>query len=190
MLYILWGLLNLSAVIGFLIISFYAIKQVRVRYGLFVAFLFLCFFFSFTNKSADIKPSPKRMLSLDFKESAAIQFEDDGLKWFIDKSLTSHYTPAGSKRFVVYKTSLFSVGLRVTYAKDEKSNLLFPVFADPTFEGFRSGIDWKPNRPTVNIDNKKGTIEYQLDGTMKWNLLNMSIYSELKTFKGSVPLSE
>ena len=190
MLYIFWGLLNLLLFAGFLVIAFYGIKQIRIRFGVFVAFVFVCLFFSFMNKPPESDRSKKVMHSLRFNGSSTMQFEEEKSTWHIDDSLASQYELIGSKDVDIYKTILFTIGLNISYGKDVTSNVLVPVYARPNFEGFQSGTKWIPNTPSFQVDEKGQKIQYKIDGIIQWNLLNLTIFSEQKSFTGSFTIND
>lgn len=54
--------------------------------------------------------------------------------------------------------------------------------------GFISGFVWEQtNTPIVKFNND-GIGFYNIDGSLKWNLMGMNIYTESKTFEGSFKL--
>ncbi|RYZ26601.1 MAG: hypothetical protein EOO10_15075 [Chitinophagaceae bacterium] len=191
MLYVFWAILNLFLFAGFVVISYYAIKQLRLKYGLFIAFLFTCMLFSFVNRSADNDSSKRKLHHLNFRNNqTSFSFQNESGTWHIEDSLTRHYDLAGNKDFVVYKTPFFNINLHVQYATDHNTKTTVPVFARSSLSGFLAGCDWEPYPPVVNTDEKGENLEYNVSGSMKWKLMNMEIINSEKTFKGSVKIKD
>ena len=190
MYYILWGLLNLFLSAGFVVISFYAVKQLRVKFGLFVAILFTFMLLSFINQPGD-KKIPQKTHQLTFKNNkSGFSFTEQSGTWHLDDSLTKYYQLSNSKVFTVYKTPLFSVNLHVQLATEPVSKTTVPVYAFATLNGTLAGINWEPHPPLVNVDDKGENLIYSVSGTMQWKLMNTPFFTSGKTFEGSIKLVE
>jgi hypothetical protein len=191
MLYIFWGLLNLFFFAGFFVIAYHAVKQIRIQYGVLVAFVFVCVLCSFITDSGKEENYKRPMHKLEFHGGkSSLQFEENNENWHIPDSAAKRYSLNGGQQFVVHKTLLFTIRLQVMHATEVSSKRITPVYAYSTVEGTLSGVEWEPMAPTININESGTKIEYHLDGIMKWKFLNMIVYSERKTFIGSTDVAK
>jgi hypothetical protein len=51
--------------------------------------------------------------------------------------------------------------------------------------GFVGGIKWKPSDVSV-VETRKGQLRYTVMGTVEWQLLNTTLYTEPKQYEGTV----
>ena len=105
-------------------------------------------------------------------------------------SMTQYYMLKNSDVIVVHKNPLFKISLHVSYGTEVNTGKVEPVYAYTSYEGFHSGVDWNPIAPLVNIDQSGKKIDFEVHGEMKWMLLNLGLYSEGKTFSGSLAISK
>ena len=82
------------------------------------------------------------------------------------------------------KTLISKYSLGISYGKDMQLQNNIPVSANTWTTGFESGTSWKPTSIIINRTNDNQKFEYEVDGTIKWSLLGMRIYSQSKHWKG------
>ena len=187
MLYIFWSLLNLCLAAGFLVICFYAVKLIKIRYGFFITLIFVVGLLSFISTSANDDESKKSLQTLDFHGGrSSMSFHANEATWSIPDTMAKHYVLKGNKKVIIHENSLFKIWLHISYGAEAISGRIEPVHSYTSFEGLHSGVEWKPVSPLVNADESGKKIDYEVNGVMKWKLLNMGIYSEGKNFSGSI----
>ncbi|WP_026897643.1 hypothetical protein [Daejeonella oryzae] len=60
----------------------------------------------------------------------------------------------------------------------------YPLKFNTRTTGFESGTIWRPISIILNRTDDNQKFEFEVDGTIKWNLLGMTIYSQSKNWKG------
>ena len=168
MLYLLWALLNIGL---FIFICFKGSKYFKQKFGTIASIIFVLALLSFVGQSNSDK---------DNKESNSNQIKtwkfnsvdslDKGSNVFIDIDLE--------------KTLISKYSLGISYGKDKQLQNNIPVSANTWTTGFESGTSWKPISIIVNRIDENQKFEYEVDGTIKWSLLGLTIYSQPKTWKG------
>lgn len=112
------------------------------------------------------------------KESHANQIEswqfnnEDSLK-----SMDTYHIGINLEKSLVSKYNL-----GVKYCIDRVSQTIVPVNASSSLSGFISGLNWRPTSVIVNRTNNKKQFEYFVNGVMKWNLLETTIYAQPKNY--------
>ena len=89
----------------------------------------------------------------------------------------------------IHTNPLFKIVLHITYGIDATSKRLSPLYAYTSVEGFHSGVEWEPLSPLINTDNSGTKFEFEVSGNMKWKLMNLGVYSDSKTFSGSITVN-
>ena len=161
MLYLFWALLNIGLFIFFIAICFNATKLIKEKFGVLTCIVFVFGLLSFVVRSNNDK---------DNNEPDTNQIKTWGSNNHIEIELE--------------KTFISKYSLGIEYGRDKQLQNNIPVRANSWTTGFESGTNWKPISIIVNRtdDNKK--FEYEVDGTIRWSLLGMTIYSEPKHWKG------
>lgn len=168
-----WTLLNIAILLYFLFISVKITVLAKKHLGSFAALVFVIGLLSFMSSSA---PDNSTKNSLSVQPSSFVSanglVQDEQLSTKKIKLEGSYFT----KNY-----------LNVHYAK--KLDGSFPISTYAGLEGLVNGIKWK----TWNIDIKKhkngNNFEYTVDGILDWKILGMTVYSQLKTYKGNIVLS-
>jgi len=168
MLFLLWALLNTGL---FIFICFKGSKYFRQKFGPIAAIVFvfgLLAFMGRSNSDKDNKEPHSNLIktwkfnSLDSLEKYSNVFIDIDL----ERTLISKYR------------------LGIGYGKDKQLQNNIPVSANTFTTGFECGTSWKPITIFINRTDNNRKFEYEVYGTIKWNLLGMTIYSQPKHWKG------
>ncbi len=171
MLYLLWALLNIGLSIFFIITCFNATKLIKEKFGVFTSIVFVLGLLSFTGRSNADKdnrePDSGHIKTWNFNSSDTLDKTSNVfIQVDLEKTLISEYT------------------LGIGYGKDKQLQNNIPVSAYISVTGFESGTSWKTTFITVNRTEDNQKFEYLVDGTIKWNLLGTTIYSQPKHWKG------
>ncbi len=171
MLYLLWAILNIGLFIFFIVICFNATRLIKEKFGILTSIVFvfgLLSFFGRSNADKDNKePNSNQIKTWKFASSDSL---DKGSNVFMD--------------FDLEKTLISKYSLGISYGKDKKLQNNIPVSANIQTTGFESGTSWKPISIIINCTDDNQKFEYEVDGTIKWSLLGMTIYSQPKHWKG------
>ena len=171
MLYLLWALLNIGLFIFFIVICFNATKLIKEKLGALTSIVFVFGLLSFigrSNTDTDNKePNSNQIKTWKFNSLDSL---DKGLNFFIDIDLE--------------KTLISKYSLGICYGKDKQLQNNIPTSANTWTTGLESGTNWKPISIFVNRTDDNHKFEYEVDGTIRWSLLGMTIYSQRKNWKG------
>lgn len=191
MLYIFWAVLNFFLAAGFLVIGYRAVKLIRIKYGLFAAVLLLCIGGSFFCNGDKENQTGAPMHSLNFHDGrSSLQFPENAATWHIPDGTAKDFNLKSRVAVVLHETPLFKIRLRIDYGVEAGTSRLAPLYAVTSFEGFHSGIEWRPLSPHVSADASGKKINYYVTGGTEWKLLNAVVYSAYKTFTGSVTVAD
>jgi len=185
MLHVFWGLLNLFFIAGFFVICFYAVKLIRLRFGLFVAIVFVCGLLSFINKG-DEKNETRQMRKLNFAGQSTTSLAYQPGTWALEDSMAPQYVFQNTKQITVHENTLFSIILMVGYGVEKEAGRLAPLYAYSSVSGIISGVNWKPSPPILYANEAGTELNYILEGIIEWKLMNIVLYSEQKKFTGSI----
>ncbi|MBC8755254.1 hypothetical protein H2O64_11255 [Kordia sp. YSTF-M3] len=84
----------------------------------------------------------------------------------------------------VEETIPFILHLTVLFKKNDKGELVASD-SHSDMSGFTNGHDWEVTY--VDVDKQEdGTYTYQMSGAMHWYLFGIKIYTQSKTFKGTL----
>ncbi|SFU54083.1 hypothetical protein SAMN05216480_106148 [Pustulibacterium marinum] len=78
----------------------------------------------------------------------------------------------------------FDINMLVTYSIEQ--NQYIPIESNSFLTGLVSGYNWEFNSINTNKLNPNGKAEYIANGNLKWNLFGITVYSESKTFNGTI----
>ncbi|MGM9509967.1 hypothetical protein ACS5NO_19695 [Larkinella sp. GY13] len=173
MLYLIWTLLNIALGVYFIILCFQAARLLKERIGLYAAVIFTFGLLSFATNSG--------------KKSVGIRENPDVKKWtFVPKdSVVSD----GSKfaHATIAKTWISRIELTVSYGVEKSSNQPVPVEANSVWWGSITGYHWKPVSISVHATTGQ-EYAYTVVSILQWKLLGISLYSQPKTYEGSIEL--
>ncbi|MEO6232773.1 MAG: hypothetical protein ABJB11_17115 [Ferruginibacter sp.] len=171
MLYLLWALLNIGLIIYFVIVYVKAIKLIRENIGIVAAFIFVLALLSFISRSDgdkdNLEPGSNQVKTWKFNSSDSL-----------DKGSNAVITTEMEKTLI----STYSLG--ISYGKDSSLKYNIPVSANTWTTGFVGGTSWKPLSISVNRTDNNQQFEYEVNGTVKWSLLGLTVYDQFKKWKG------
>lgn len=170
MLYLIWGLLNIGLLIYFFAICFKAIKLVRRDIGLFAAIVFVIGLLSFCNNdnNSDITKKSNKAKEWTFATKDSLTLNSSSfLRYELTRNLISKYT------------------LDLVYGKDS-NNINVPLSANTSTNGFIVGTNWIGQSIFVNKTTDNNKFHYFVTGVVEWHLLGMRVYTQLKTFDGTI----
>jgi hypothetical protein len=175
MLYLFWALLNIGLFIFFVFICFNAAKRIKEKFGLVASVVFVFGLLSFVGHSDDDesnnKPNTNYIQTWDLRTSDSLA---EGYRYFAEIELE--------------KTLISKYNLAIGYNKDSVAKNSVPVSAFSRVTGFQNGTNWKPVSIIVNPTTDSRTFEYEVDGTVGWKLLGMTVYYQPRHWKGIVVL--
>ena len=88
------------------------------------------------------------------------------------------------KQVVIEENLTFDINLLIKYSIDQ--NEYIPIESNSFLTGLVSGYVWEFNSIDTNNDKQTGKDEYIANGILKWNLFGITVYSESKTFNGTI----
>ena len=172
MIYLLWAFINIGLII---LICFKGSKYLRQKFGPVAAVIFVLGLLSFVGRSNSDKNNKEQ-------NSNQIKTWKFNSKDSLDKA---------SNVFMVIdleKTLISKYSLGISYGKDKQLQNNIPVSAITWISGFESGTSWKPISINVNCTDNNHKFDYEVDGTIKWSLLGITMYSQSKHWKGIADL--
>ena len=78
----------------------------------------------------------------------------------------------------------FDINMLVKYSIEK--NQYIPIESNSFLTGLVSGYNWELNSIHTNNLNLNGKAEFIANGILKWNLFGITVYSESKTFNGTI----
>lgn len=175
MLYLLWGLLNIGFLLFFVVTCFRAAKLVKIKFGPGAAIVFVFGLLSLIGNAN---------IDKDNKELGSSQIHNLG---FTPKDSVNKNT-----NYFVYveleKTPISTYMLRIEYGKEKQQNLNTPTSAYSFINGLVSGTNWKPSSIIVNKTSDNNKFEYEVYGTVEWQLFRSIVYYQPKEYNGIVLL--
>jgi hypothetical protein len=177
MLSLIWSIFNLGLFLFAIAQCFRATKYLYAQAGTFVAVVFvLIVLSSFSHLSKDnenMEPNSNQIKTFKFfPKDSVIQGRQHFLRKTLDESLTLKYD------------------LGISYVSDERTNLAIPTDACSDQTGFVSGITWQPTQISLNKTVEPNLFSYHVAGIVKWKLLGVTLYAQLKFYKGVVLLKD
>ena len=174
MLYLLWALLNIGLFIFFIVICFNATKLIKEKFGVLTSIVFVFGLLSFIGQSNTDKdnkePNTNQIKTWKFNSADSLNKGPDVFMDIVDIDLE--------------KTLISKYSLGISYSYNKQSQINIPLTANTWVTGFESGTSWKPISIIVNSTDDNQKFKYEVAGTIKWNLLGMTIYSQSKNWKG------
>lgn len=175
MLYLFWALLNIGLIILFIIVCLKAAKLIKEKLGGAAAVIFVLGLLSYIGRP----DSDKDNSTENSKQTSIWKFASADT---LDKGSNSHIS------IDLEKTLMLKYSLGISYGKDEKRQNIIPVNANTFTEGLVSGTSLEANYISVNNAGNNQQFGYEVNGTIKWSLLGITIYSQPKNWKGTVVL--
>jgi hypothetical protein len=173
MAHLIWGLLNLSLFIYFIITSFKLVKVAKKQIGGFATIVFVFGLLSFVGGSKSDSNTAKFSQSEMFKFALEDSLEQNSGKF-------SHIVIAN------HLVTKYDLGLN--YGKEVASKNNTPISAYSSTIGLVMGTKWKPLNINIlkTIENNK--FRYVVYGIVEWKLLGATLYTQSKVYQGIVPL--
>ena len=78
----------------------------------------------------------------------------------------------------------FDINMHVKYSIEK--NQYIPIETNSFLTGLVSGYNWEFKSIYTNNFNPNGKTEFTANGILKWNLFGITVYSESKTFNGTI----
>jgi len=82
------------------------------------------------------------------------------------------------------KNSIFDIELHMISLSDKDRQAQEPLKAFSTISGLTGYNDWTPENIFVNT--KQDSFDYAIAGRLEWKILNFTVYTERKTYTGSI----
>jgi len=166
--YLIWGLLNIGLFIYFLTICFNAIKLVRREIGLFAAIVFIIGLLSFCSRQNNDDRATNSTKTWTFTS---------------EDSLT--HKPTSFLRLELERNLISKYDLEVIYRKD-RNNVNIPISAYISTSGFTIGTNWSGESIFVDKTDDNNKFHYYVNGVVEWHLLGITVYTQHKTFNGTI----
>ncbi len=173
MIYFLWTLLNFGLLVVFIGICFRATKFIKEKLGLVASVIFVFGLLSFVinsgNKDDVVKKGNSREKDFIFKSMTEIE----------PNTLT--YSDN-----ILEKNFLSDINLGVAFGQEKSTKNKVAVDGNSSISGLVGGHKWEPLSLIVNKHPLSNKWTYEVTGSLKWKLLGTTIYSQFKTFSGSI----
>jgi|TARA_B110000240_G_C13455085_1_gene434217 hypothetical protein len=88
------------------------------------------------------------------------------------------------KQVVLEENLTFDINMLVKYSIDQ--NEYIPIESNSFLTGLVSGYVWEFNSIDTNNFEPNKKSEFIANGILKWNLFGITVYSESKTFNGTI----
>jgi hypothetical protein len=170
MLELIWGILNISIFIYFIIICFKAVKIVRENLGGISTLILVIGLMSFI-----VKPNNEtnKIKTFNIKDNSMVKGEE---------KIDGHVF---NEEIILEEKFATTVIASISFKEYDQQIRLLKTYTMMT--GFVSGIDWKASRVdiTKNIDS---SYNYEVIGTKDWSILGIKVYTQSNVFKGKIKL--
>jgi hypothetical protein len=170
---LIWGILNITILIYFIIICFKSTKIIREKLGAFAVLIFVFGLLSFIGAPNDENPKIKIFdLQNQTKEAKLNRFK--GNTYLLRRKLDDNL--------------MTKIELSISFGENENGKNLLTAYTSRT--GFVSGTNWKTENISVEKSKTENKCFYNISGILEWRLLGLKIYSEPKDFDGEVELKK
>jgi hypothetical protein len=173
MAHLIWGLLNLSLLIYFIITCFKLVKVAKNQIGGFAAIVFVFGLLSFMFGSKSDINENKLSKTKTFKFALGDSLEQNYSKF-------SHVILENN--FVTKYDLFINSGKEITSQKNT------PISAYSGTTGLVMGTKWKPQNINVLKTADDDILKYVVYGIVEWKLLGAKVYKQSKVFQGNVIL--
>jgi hypothetical protein len=102
-------------------------------------------------------------------------------------SITEDYSRKNNseiKQVVLEDNWTFDINMLVKYSIEQDQYI--PIESNSFLTGLVSGYNWEFYSINTNNLNPNGEAEFIANGILKWNLFGITVYSESKTFNGTI----
>ncbi|WP_053972331.1 hypothetical protein [Mangrovimonas sp. ST2L15] len=102
-------------------------------------------------------------------------------------SIAKDYNRKGNaaiKQVKLEENWTFDINMLLKYSIEQ--NQYIPIESNSFLTGLVSGYVWEFNSIDTSNLNSNGKAEFIADGILKWNLFGITVYSESKTFNGTI----
>lgn len=168
MLHLLWALLNIGLLI---FIGIKGSKYFRQKFGSIAAGVFVLVLLSLMGGANSDK---------DNKERNSNQFKT----WHFNSMDSLDKNSQVFLNIEMERTLISTYRLGITYGKDKQLQNNIPVSANTWTTGWVVGSSWKPRGIYIKRTRDNGKFEYDVDGIIRWSLLGIITYHQLKHWQG------
>ena len=170
MAHLIWGLLNLSLLIYFIITSFKLVKVAKNQIGGFAAIVFVFGLLSFVcGSKSDINEN-----KLSKTETFNFALEDS-----LEQNSGKFSHVILENNFVTKYDLFINSGKEITSQKNT------PISAYSGTTGLVMGTKWKPQNINVLKTADDKILKYVVYGIVEWKLLGAKVYTQSKVFQGN-----
>ena len=162
--YLLWTFLNFSIAAALLYSIYRLTKFVYSKLGLVAAIVTVLVIFSICPRLTHRDVGKTQ--TWDFKTTSDVQYFQQGY------------------RVSLMKNSVFDIELHMISLSDKDRQAQEPLKAFSTISGLVGYNDWTAE--SLSINTKPDTFDYTVAGRLEWRLLNFTVYTERKTYSGSI----
>lgn len=173
MLALLWGILNITVIVYFLIICIKSTKIISEKLGALASLIFVFGLLSFSSNPTD-EPSKTKVFELERQANNEKPKVFNGNTYNIRKSLEDNLVS--------------KIELAVTFGENENGKKRLTAYSYRN--GFVCGTNWKTSMIMVEKSKTENKCFYNLSGIIEWRLLGLTLYSEPKHFKGALELKK
>ncbi len=166
MAYVFLFILNVLFTLALLYVCYLAVKQVAIKYGRTISFVFAIFVMSIICNQGNSE-------------------DLDNQKWKFQTDTGAIYRTDHTAT-IIKKTPMFSIYVAAAYIRREKNGRIFPVEAYYYTNGFTSGTKFKATDIVLNTVDTG--ISYEVYGTTEWSLLGIKFYIKAEQFTGVIPI--
>ena len=102
-------------------------------------------------------------------------------------SITKDYNKKNNsklKQVVLENNWTFDINMLVKYSIEQ--NEYIPIESNSFLTGLVSGYNWEFKSINTTNLNQNGKAEFIANGILNWNLFGITVYSESKTFNGTI----
>jgi len=167
MIYLFWALLNIVALICFLVLCIKAVKTIRQQYGLLIAIVFSFCLLSLLNNPGE---------------------EQTDKIFYLENKTKNIELPANEtiKEVVIENNIMNQTEMYLNV--HSKNDSIKPYKASFSTSGFICGTNWKAIMMVINPCRKKNQFKYDIEARQEWKLMGITIYTELKTYRGVIQI--
>lgn len=172
---ILWALLNLLLLIYFIYLSFQAVKLLKEHKGWLSAILFAIVLGAYL---AGIPVAKEVEGKYNIKEKSWVLSPNDSLE--------------GSSRelheIILEKNVISSYTVFLHSGKAKEQLHYIPADANIVTVGLSMGTSLYPTYVLFRPTEKKNEYQYEIQATLSWSLINIPVYSQHKSWTGTIRL--
>ncbi|WP_213189940.1 hypothetical protein [Cloacibacterium caeni] len=163
MIELIWGILNFALIFYLFYILLYSVKLIKEKFGIFASFIFVF-----------------GIMSLASSENK----ENDSKEFPLEKKINSEINKISSFKIIRIDKQISTSKNLFIYFKNINGSIA-PVKYSSTYDGFVSGKYWDVS--DINLTKvQNNTYRYKVDGTLKWRIFGLELYSQPKYYFGTV----